>query len=124
MATKKIKLNGKIIKIGYSDIKIKLITRSKEDEEGYYGQYIPKENRIEINSKLNNLDEVNTLLHEILHAVINILGNSPAEGTLDENREESLTNNLANYLTQILRDNNWLIEYLSEKMEKYKNATG
>jgi len=122
---KKIKLHNRTLKVGYRDIAIQVIKPDflKENiSSSDYGQYLPKQNRIEIQAQQQPLDEVNTVLHELLHVIINDIGETQKGGVLsDEETEEKFIYNAANYLSQVLRDNKWLLDYLQEQFKATKN---
>mgnify|MGYP003647739596 FL=1 len=113
-------LNNKKIKVGYSTIIIKEQAPQfhKDNMSDSYGQYLSRENKIEIQPDLSNIDEVNTLLHEILHASIWICSLSQSGQPLERgNDEELVVNSLSNNLTQIFIDNKWLLPYLTKKLK-------
>ena len=113
-------INNKKIRIGYSTITIKKQAGqfTKDNMTDNYGQYSPRESLIEIQPNLLNVDEANTLLHEILHASIWVSSlnqtGQPLETTKDE---ELVVNNLSNNLIQVFIDNKWLLSYLKDKLE-------
>ena len=113
-------IDGKEIKISYSTIKIntqsaQFINNNMTDT---YGQYLYRENKIEIQPNLNKVDEANTLIHEILHAGVWISSLNQVGQPLElDTNEELVINNLANILTQVLIDNKWLLPYLTSKLE-------
>tara|TARA_R110002020_G_scaffold2532_5_gene12163 strand:- start:178 stop:519 length:342 start_codon:yes stop_codon:yes gene_type:complete len=109
------------IKIGYSTITIKKQASefAKDNMSDTYGQYLPRENKIEIQPNLSDIDEANTLLHEILHASVWICSLCQNGQPLQENKDEELVvNSLANNLTQVFIDNKWLLSYLTKKLNK------
>ena len=114
-------IDNKKIRIGYSTLTIKKQRGqfTKDNMTDNYGQYSPRESLIEIQPDLLDVDEANTLLHEILHASIwvsslNQIG-QPLETTKDE---ELVVNNLSNNLIQVFIDNKWLLSYLTDKLNK------
>ena len=114
-------IDNKKIKVGYSTITIKKQSSQfiKDNMSDNYGQYLSRENRIEIQPYLSNVDEVNTLLHEILHASVWICSLTQPEQPLEKSKDEELViNSLTNSLTQIFIDNEWLLPYLTEKLKK------
>ena len=113
------KINKKKIRIGYNDITVYLTKPNfkKDNLTDCYGQYLQRENKIEIQPDLNNIEEANILLHEILHAIAYTSGETLEGGRLHgENNEESVVNNFANYLTQVFRDNKWLLHYFVKNL--------
>ena len=123
MVTKKI--NNKVIKIGYTDVTIDVTSPNfkKDNLTDCYGQYLQRENKIEIQPNLTDIEEANTLLHEILHAIAYTSGETLEGGRLHgDTNEESVVNNFANYLTQVFRDNKWILPYFSKKLlDKHHN---
>ena len=110
---------NKVIKIGYTDVIIDVTSPNfkKDNLTDCYGQYLQRENKIEIQPNLTNIEEANTLLHEILHAIAYTSGETLEGGRLNgDTNEESVVNNFANYLTQVFRDNKWILPYFSEKL--------
>ena len=116
-------IDNKKIKVGYSTITIKKQSPQfiKDNMSDNYGQYLSRENRIEIQPDLSSVDEVNTLLHEILHASVWVCSLTQSGQPLEESKDEELViNSLTNSLTQIFIDNEWLLPYLIEKLKKHK----
>tara|TARA_R110001592_G_scaffold353623_2_gene652640 strand:- start:351 stop:722 length:372 start_codon:yes stop_codon:yes gene_type:complete len=112
-------LNNKKIKVGYSTITIKEQSPEfyKDNMSDVYGQYLARESKIEIQPKLSDIDEANTLIHEILHASIWISSLSQSGQPLQNtNDEEVVVNSLSNKLTQIFIDNKWVLPYLVKKL--------
>ena len=113
-------IDNKKIKVGYSTITIKKQSPQfiKDNMSDNYGQYLSRKNRIEIQPDLSNIDEVNTLLHEILHASAWISSLTQSGQPLEKSKDEELViNSLTNNLTQIFIDNEWLLPYLTEKLK-------
>jgi hypothetical protein len=114
------KVDGKKIKVGYSviDIKTQSPDFKKENMADTYGQYISRENRIEIQEGLSDIDEANALLHEVFHACCWVSSlNQDGQPLEDTNIEEVVVNSFANVFTQVVMDNDWLLEYL-KKLKK------
>ena len=114
-------IDNKKIKVGYSTITIKKQAHQfhKDNMGDTYGQYLSRENKIEIQPDLSNIDEVNTLLHEVLHASVWICSLSQSGQPLEQSKDEELVvNSLSNNLTQVFIDNEWLLPYLIEKLKK------
>jgi hypothetical protein len=99
MVTKKTTINplhNKEIKVGYRIVKIKVtpadFNKGHMCEE--YGQYHERTSIIDLQDKLKVRDEVNTFVHELLHAILT----------------------QANALTALLFDNKWFVQYLYDKV--------
>ena len=107
------------IKIGYADIKIKLLNKKDYPKwcKDHFGEYDSNKSEMLINSNLSNIEEANTFLHELLHASIWISGLSTEGGVLEQKkREEIVVNALANNLAQVFRDNKWILPYLKTNL--------
>ena len=112
-------LEGKTVQIGYSDIDLKVQAPEfkKANMTDCYGQYTQRENIIEIQPGLSDIDEANTLIHEIIHACVYITSLiTDGQPLSTDNDEEVVVNSLSNHLIQVLRDNKWLLRYLSKKL--------
>jgi len=108
----------KKIKIGYQDIRIERETSTFQKQTDSYGEYDHRKNSITIQNGLGPLDEANTLLHEILHAVVYINSLTQGGQPLDtENKEEVVINTITNGLAQVFRDNRWILPYFKEKFK-------
>ena len=114
-------IDNKKIKVGYTTLTIKKQAPQfyKDNMSDAYGQYLSRQNKIEIQPDLSDIDEANTLLHEILHAAVWVSSLSQSGQPLQQsNDEEVVINSLSNKLTQIFIDNEWLLPYLTEKLKK------
>ena len=112
-------LHGKQVKVGFStiDIKEQAPQFRKNNMTDCYGQYTHRENQIEIQPGLSNIDEANTLLHEILHVCVYISSLSQDGQPLSSDNDEEVTvNSLTNYLVQVFMDNKWILPYLNKKL--------
>jgi Zn-dependent peptidase ImmA (M78 family) len=108
----------KKIKIGYQDIVIERETTTFQKQSDAYGEYDHRKNSISIQNGLSPLDEANTLLHEILHGVAYINSLTQTGQPLDsENKEEIVINQMTNGLSQVFRDNKWLLPYFRDKFK-------
>ena len=108
----------KKLKIGYQDIVIERETSTFQKQSDSYGEYDHRKNSISLQTGLSPLDEANTLLHEILHAVAYINSLTQSDQPLDtENKEEIVINSMTNGLAQVFRDNKWLLQYFKDKFK-------
>jgi len=112
-------LHNKEVKLGYRLIKIKVssadFNKSHMCEE--YGQYQERSSTIDLQDKLNVRDETNTILHEILHAIVQDIGETGKGGALsDEDVEERFILTQSNALTALLYDNKWFMQYLYDQV--------
>ena len=76
-----------------------------------HGQFLSKEGLIGLSDE-DNISHVNTLLHEVLHAIIYQWGLDVGD------KEEHIVNVLANATTTVLVDNPQLIDYLKQEIKE------
>ena len=106
------------VKIGYQDVLIEWSSASFSKPSDSYGEYDHRKNTISIQNELSDLDEANTLLHEILHGIVYIHSLTVGGQPLDkEDKEEIVINQMTNGLMQVFRDNKWLLDFLKEKIK-------
>tara|TARA_R100000687_G_C6422329_1_gene151627 strand:- start:64 stop:432 length:369 start_codon:yes stop_codon:yes gene_type:complete len=116
-------LHNKKLRVGFSDLTIKIENPDfkKDNLTDCYGQYLQKENIIQINSGLELHDKINTLIHECLHACCYVSGLTQKNNPLsEEDKEETVVNNLANTLHIVFRDNPWFLKLIQEALKKTK----
>jgi hypothetical protein len=105
----------KNIKIGYRDYKIKnldsIVSRCNEIN----GQFLASDGVIALSSTEDNISHANTLIHEVLHAIVYQWGIE-----LDDKEEEKICNTLANGLTTVFVDNPSLLSYLQKNLKGEK----
>ena len=115
---KKVSDLEKKIKIGYQDVSVERDTTTFQKQSDAYGEYDHRKNTISIQNGLSPLDEANTLLHEILPGVAYFNSLTQTGQPLDtENREEVVINTMTNGLSQVFRDNKWLLPYFIKKFK-------
>ena len=109
---KKINLPSNI-KIGYRDYKLEEWKQTVATANEAHGQFFSKEGIIGYTTDEKGVSHANTILHEILHAII-------YQWNLDlgEKAEEHLVNGLTNGLTTVLVDNPQLIDYLKQEIKE------
>ena len=117
--TKKIKELDKV-KVGYADIKIERVLASfTKNNADCWGQYISRENKIEIQKEAVGIDYANTLLHEIMHAIVYLSSLNADGGALKEDdNEEQVTNTLTNWLMGVFRDNPRVLDIIKHEVTK------
>jgi len=105
----------KNIKIGYRDYKIKnldsIVSRCNEIN----GQFLASDGVIALSSTEDNISHANTLIHEVLHAIVYQWGIE-----LGDKEEEKICNTLANGLTTVFVDNPSLLSYLQKNLKGEK----
>ena len=108
------------IKIGYRDIEIKIskpdfITDNLTD---CFGQYDNRKGLIDIQENLSDQKLLNTLLHEISHAIVDISGLNQSGAPLEkDDDEEIVVHQFANYFLAMCRDNPWFLDYIKENLK-------
>ena len=101
------------IKIGYRDYKLEEWKQTVATANEAQGQFFQKEGIIGYVADEKGVSHANTILHEVLHAIIyqwNI--------DLDEKMEETVVNGLTNGLITVFVDNPELLDYLKTKIKE------
>jgi len=101
------------IKVGYRDYKLEEWKQTVASANEAQGQFFSKEGVIGYTADEKGVSHANTLIHEILHAII-----YQWNMDLDEKIEEHVVNGLTNGLTTVLVDNPKLIDYLKDKIKE------
>ena len=117
-------IDGKKLRVGFQDLTIELKDADFRTDNltDCYGHYQQRENKLEINTNLEQHDLLNTVIHEILHACCYVGGLTTKSNPLsDEDKEEVVTNTLANQIHIVLRDNPWLLKFIQESLSKTKH---
>ena len=117
-------IDGKKLRVGFQDLTIELKDADFRTDNltDCYGHYLQRENKIQINTNLEQHDLLNTVIHEVLHACCYVGGLTTKSNPLsDEDKEEVVTNTLANQIHIVLRDNPWLIKFIQESLSKTKH---
>lgn len=117
----------KKIKVGYSDVKLEYV--GEEDSKWlkeHHGEFIAETSVIKLAKNQRPSEELNTLIHEILHAIVYTYGLNNDAGVLKKTQdEEQVVAVLANGLQQIIRDNPKFLAYVSKQLgaDKIANQT-
>ena len=101
------------IKIGYRDYKLEEWKQTVASANEAQGQFFAKEGVIGYTADEKGVSHANTLIHEIMHAII-----YQWNMELEEKVEELVVNGLANGLTTVLVDIPKLIDYLKDKIKE------
>ena len=106
------------IKIGWKDIDIEKTKVSfVKNNSDYWGQYIARQNKIEIQDEAQGQDLANTLLHEIIHAITYHSSMNAEGGPLTQDGdEEQVVNSMTNWLMGVFKDNPWLLDFLKDNI--------
>ena len=105
----------KNIKIGYREYKIKNLDSIGSRCNEINGQFLASDGVIALSSTEDNISHANTLIHEILHAIIYQWGID-----LDDKEEEKICNTIANGLTTVFVDNPSLLSYIQKNLKGEK----
>jgi hypothetical protein len=101
------------IKIGYKSYKLEEWKQTVASANETQGQFFAKEGVIGYTAEETGVSHANTLIHEMLHAII-----YQWNMDVDEKVEELVVNGLANGLTTIFVDNPKLMDYLKDKIKE------
>jgi len=101
------------IKIGYRDYKLEEWKQTVATANEAQGQFFQKEGIIGYVVDEKGVSHANTVLHEVLHAII-----YQWHIDLEEKVEELVVNGLANGLTTVFVDNPELMDYLKTKIKE------
>ena len=101
------------IKIGYRGYKLEEWKQTVASANEAQGQFFAKEGVIGYTAEETGVSHPNTLIHELLHAIV-----YQWNMELEEKDEEKLVNGLANGLTTIFVDNPKLMDFLKEKIKE------
>jgi hypothetical protein len=118
----------KKIKVGYSDVKIEYLDPKTNLKwcRDHHGEFVPETSVIKLAKDQRPSEELNTLIHEILHAITYIYGLNNDAGPFKKTQvEEQVVAVMANGLQQILRDNPHLLAYVNKQLgaDKIANQT-
>lgn len=95
-----------VLRIGYADFSIFTTDEDRKEIDNAMGICYPNLHEIFISTKYNEIETVNTLIHEILHAVYH-------QANLEcGDTEERLVCTLTNGLVAVFRNNPQLVKYI------------
>ena len=106
------------IKIGWKDVDLQRVKVSfVKNNSDYWGQYIARQNKIEIQDEAQGQDLANTLVHEIIHAIVYHSSLNAEGGPLYESDdEEQAVNSMTKWLMGVFKDNPWLLDFLKDNI--------
>ena len=102
----------KNIKVGYKSYKVKKLDSIVSKCNEINGQFLASDGMIALSPTEDNISHTNTLIHEILHAIVYQWGIE-----IDDKEEEKICNTLANGLTTVYVDNPWLLPYIQKQLK-------
>lgn len=94
------------IRLGYKDVGIRFVPSDALGVGGAMGAYSGNSG-VMVADDLDSMERVNTVLHEVLHAVFHA---GSARNVISADTEELAVDTMANGLTQLMRDNPELFE--------------
>ena len=100
------------IKIGYKEYRLEKWKQTVASAIEAQGQFFAKEGIIGYTDDEKGVSHANTLLHEIIHAIVYQWNIDVGE------KEETIVNGLTNGLTTVLVDNPKLIDYLKKNIKE------
>ena len=100
------------IKIGYKEYRLEKWKQTVASANEAQGQFFAKEGIIGYTDYEKGVSHANTLLHEIIHAIVYQWNIDVGE------KEETIVNGLTNGLTTVLVDNPKLIDYLKKNIKE------
>ena len=100
------------IKIGYKEYRLEKWKQTVASANEAQGQFFAKEGIIGYTDEEEGVSHANTLLHEIIHAVVYQWNIDVGE------KEETIVNGLTNGLTTVLVDNPKLMDYLRKSIKE------
>lgn len=98
------------IRIGCYDYKVQVRTNVESIGNANVGEFSPREVLIVVNTQMDPIYSLNTLIHEINHAIMYVESTSHTEDWSNE----YIVNLMANAWVQIYRDNPELLKYIVE----------
>lgn len=98
------------VKVAAFDIAIKMWTHKEASSIQRFGEFSNLEQCIRIDETLNDIKIVDTLIHEINHAIY------WAYSIDDEDKEERIVGMFAGAWTQVFRDNLELLDFIKNKL--------
>lgn len=98
------------LKVGYRTYAIAPMPAQAILDDRLAGQHFPHANKIYVTPNVPQREQINTLVHELLHAILSSHG-------VDFPDEERVVLSLANGLCTLLRDNPGLATWLGQGLE-------
>src|SRR6056300_824108 len=112
------------VRVGYKDIKIKYVRPEYKKwlMTDCFGEYDYRQNTISIQHDLCGQERANTIIHEIMHAAVQVAGLNQEKAPLEKPEfEEAVVNQLTNVMMGVFRDNDWLVDMLKNDLDDKEN---
>ena len=99
------------LKVGYRDYTVQVVDTF--GSSGQFGECNHATGVIQYKPVSNSIENVNTILHETLHACVYVFG---MHKNLDHDAEEYVVNTLTNALIGVFKDNPKLLTYIKDNL--------
>lgn len=106
-------MNLNKITFGSRIIKLNLIEKEQAAKKKIFGEFDSDNNTLTIDKSLDNIEMINTLIHELCHMI-----HSEYLIQLPAKTEELVCNSTANGLCHILYQNQVLLDFLYKSLKK------
>lgn len=103
----------KQIIFGSKIVTLNFIEKELADKKKIFGEFDVTKNTITLDKSLQDIELLNTIIHEIFHMLIDEYGID-----LKKKEEELVCNSLANGVNHILYQNQDLLEFLYKSLKK------
>lgn len=113
----------KFVDLGYRRIEIRMV-KEVDPEDKNYGLFIESKNLILVAEEHKGPDRVNTVLHELLHAMFKLRRLKDARELEKDEMEEHLVENLANDLVELYRRNPRLLQWVDHELHGARRGDG
>lgn len=100
------------IRVACFDIAIDVWESKEATALARFGQFSALEQAIKLDGGMNKVKTIDTLIHEINHAIY------WAYGIEDEDKEERIVGTFATALTQVFRDNPDLLDFIKHNLKE------
>lgn len=114
MSKKKDKIPFNKIKVLYSTYDIVPLEERQANLREIFGQFHAKEQVIEYDSTLKNAEKINTIMHEIGHAIFHTMGIKSS----NDSDEEVFVNSFTAGLITVFRDNPTLLQWICDNINE------
>lgn len=112
MATRRSNKSGlpfEQIKIGYIEADVNAVeSRQIEKRDNIFGEWFAKNHEIDFDEAMVEPEKANTILHEVLHAIVHVWGIE----FKDSEQEETIVNSMSSAMVTIIKDNPEFIMWL------------
>lgn len=104
------------IKVFHIDYDIKRVSKKLCDKEQCWGYHEPHPPVLAIQEGIDGGRAADTLIHELFHAILSVMGTGQVVSTDPVQMEEHFVGLLASGLTSVIRDNPALLSYLAKQL--------